>query len=90
MPIEVMPTYDNVLRVWWAYSWRWGAAGAVVAFAVMFAVQFLAIAAKMDIETVKKAEPVLGFIISVLASQWVIRRLLTKGFGRFRLALVEK
>ena len=89
MPIEVMPTYDNVLRVWWAYSWRWVAAGAV-AFAVMFAVQFLAIAAKIDIETIKKVEPALSFLISVLASQWVIRRLLTRGFGRFRLALVEK
>ncbi len=89
MPIEVVPTYENVLRVWWAYSWRWVALG-IVAFAVMFGFQFLAIAAKMDVETIKKVEQAISFLISVLASQWVIHRILTKGFGRFRLALVEK
>ena len=89
MPIEVMPTYENVLRVWWAYSWRWAGLG-LVAFAVIFVLHLLAIAVKLDVVTLKKAEPVLSFLISVLASQWVIRRLLTKGFGRFRLALVEK
>jgi hypothetical protein len=89
MSIEVTPTYENVLRVWWAYSWRWVAVGAV-AFAVMFGLLFLCHLAKLDTEIITKAEPAISFAISVLASQWVIRRLLTKGFGRFRLAMVEK
>ena len=91
MPMEIVPTYGNVLRVWWAYSWRWLAFGVCAAALCGFLFAAIVQMAGLNADMSEKAGMAVTFIISLLAApHWAIRRLLTKGFGHYRLALVEK
>jgi hypothetical protein len=91
MPVEVAATYDSVAKVWWAYSWRWLALGAVAFLLICFPLMFLSNLLHFNHEATGNLMTAITFLISFLAApQWVFHRLLTKGFGSYRIALVEK
>ena len=90
MPLEIPVTYEKVVRVWWAYIWRFLLLGGITNMVVVFPFQLMAHSIGLAPKMRDVGKMGIGLVISIVAAQWVIHWLLTKGFGRYRLALIEK
>lgn len=88
---ELESTMGLACRVWWAFTWR-----SVLLGLVCGALAGLVMGLITDIldfgksPTLSMASSAAGLALGVCASIWVMRRLMVKGFGRFRLVVVEK
>lgn len=95
---EVEPTYLMALRFWWAWLWRQGLVLIPTLFLLIAATTLILVivgkAAGMSQEEVSAIAGPMGFVLGLgvgcFAQLYIIRRLMTKGFGRFRIAIVEK
>jgi hypothetical protein len=87
MAMEVAPTYDKIVHLWWAYYWRFFGLGFL--FNVVFAIVYVTMDQVLGIKMQEIAIKAAVIVIGTVCSQWVFHRLLTRGFGRFRLVLIE-
>lgn len=92
--MEVQATYGNALRIWWAWFWRQMLLMIplvlVTAFVVGFIVGMLFPAGDGENSAAGFMGGLIGVVVSLGVQIFVIHRLMNKGFGRFRLALMEK
>ncbi|HTK84225.1 MAG TPA: hypothetical protein VL625_03990 [Patescibacteria group bacterium] len=88
MAVEVAPTYDKIVQLWWAYYWRFFGLGFLIE--LVLSVIYLTMDQVLGIKTQHYMISIAVIIIGTVVSQWVFHRLLTKGFGRYRLVLIEK
>ena len=95
---EVEPTYFNALRLWWAWFWRQGLVlvPMFLVLVVSMTLILVVIGKSMGLgkEEISAIAGPMGFLlglgVGMFAQLYIIRRLMTKGFGRFRIAIVEK
>jgi hypothetical protein len=95
---EAEPTYQTALKLWWAMVWRFVPVIVICIVVASIAIgvvsAMIGVATGMEKEQVQNMGAVAGFfvglVLNVLVSIWLIRRLMTKGFGRFRLAVMVK
>jgi len=89
---EVEATFGKAAKAWWALTWRAVLLALLSAFLV--GVVFGIFETVLNVDThsggIVAINGTAGAVVGVYVSIWVMRRLMTKGFGRFRLALVEK
>ncbi len=88
MAVEVAPTYDKIVQVWWAYYWRFFGLGFLIELPL--GVLYVTMDQVLGIRPSQLMINGAVIIIGTVVSQWVFHRLLTKGFGRYRLVLIEK
>ncbi len=88
MAVEVAPTYDKIVQLWWAYYWRFFGLGFLIE--IVLSVIYITMDQVLGIKTSHLMITGAVIIIGTVVSQWVFHRLLTKGFGRYRLVLIEK
>tara|TARA_B100001989_G_scaffold252821_1_gene236406 strand:- start:702 stop:971 length:270 start_codon:yes stop_codon:yes gene_type:complete len=84
------PTDLLALKVWWATVWRAlpisFVAGAVVGAIIGIIVAIMG----SSPEAVQAPAGLAGFLIGIFVMVKVIKRLMTNGFGEYRLAVIKK
>jgi len=90
---DVLPvTWGKVVRIWWAYTWRvlLFSIGVVFVFgvAVGFCTALLGLSGPMSV-SLHVLSSVVGLIISVWISVCVMKRIISKRLGDFKIILVK-
>jgi len=86
----VEPSFLLAVKVWWAWAWR--SMLTVLALSMLAGFFFGIMGALMGIEqnTVSTIAGLTGFCIGLYFTVFFIKRLMVKGFGKYRLQVVEK
>lgn len=84
------PTLEHALIIWWAWAWR--AVLLIIGLGLVtgFAVGLVGALMGLPKETVSTMAGFAGFILGVGASVYVLKRILRKDFGDFRICLLAK
>lgn len=77
------------LKLWWAYTWR-SVLVSILLGIVIVAVASLIVSFVYPHVDVTETNASFGGLLSFIAGIWVMKRLLTKGFGGYKLVVVEK
>ncbi len=85
-----IPTEKLALQIWWAMTWR------IIPFALLggmvvgLIIGLIAGIMKADPSSIEAPATLAGLLLGLFISVRVIMRLMTKGFGEYRLAVVRK
>ncbi len=79
-----------MIKVWWALMWRVLLFSVLVGFAIGVAVGIVASVMGENPASFAILVNLAGMLTFMVVSFFVCKKLLTKGFGRYRLAVVEK
>ena len=87
---KVEVTYGNASRVWWSFFWRVTLFGAMFGFVLGF-IGVFTIGPFVEPETGRKIiAPILGYLGAILVSIWVFKKILSKKFKTFSVALIKE
>lgn len=84
------PTEKLAFQLWWAITWRSLAASVL---AVLIFGQLIATIIYLtggSIESVQWPANIAAFILGIYIAVQVVKHLMTKGFGEYRLAIIKK
>lgn len=87
---EVEPTYRHVFQLWWAMLWRIIPLVMIGSFVLGFITAFISHIMDMDKNSMQTVSALVGGAWGLYVTLWVLRRLIIKGFGKYRLSIVEK
>ncbi len=85
-----VPTDKLALQVWWAMVWRAMPLALLAGIAVGFLAGIAGSFMNISVESVQGPLTFLGFVLGLFITVKVIKHLMTKGFGVYRLAVVRK
>ncbi len=89
MDIEI-PSDKVALKIWWALSWRTLIMAFLVSFLASIIINAIAHMAGASPADVQVPAAIAGGLLGLYVSVKVIKYLMTKGFGDYRLVLVRK
>ncbi|QQG35305.1 MAG: hypothetical protein HYS17_07030 [Micavibrio aeruginosavorus] len=87
---EIDPTFLIALRVWWAWCWRAILLALGAAFVFGFIVGLAGAAVGLDKNSITYIGGAGGFVLGLFFSVHVMKRILKKSFGHFRIALIRQ
>lgn len=87
---EQVPTLGIAAKAWWALTWRSLLCAVVVGTVWGFVIGIIASIAGWQQGGMTLLAGVGGFFLGAYVSIRIMRRLMIKGFGRYRLSVVEK
>lgn len=90
MQHEVEPTLGLGLRLWWASFWRIMPIVIIGSFVIGFIIGVLGYVIGVDTKILNTFAGIMGGVFGIYISAIIFKRLMVKGFGRYRLAVVEK
>ena len=90
MSYEAEATYGTAAKVWWALTWRIFPTALLGSLIIGFVIGLISGALKTDVNAASIFAGILGFAFGLWVMLFMIRRLMTKGFGRYRLAVMVK
>lgn len=90
MSYEAEATYGTAAKVWWALTWRILPTAILGSLIIGFVIGLISGAMQTDINAASVFAGILGFAFGLWVMLFMIRRLMTKGFGRYRLAVMVK
>ncbi len=85
--MEIEVTWNKTIRIWWAWVWRsilLSVAGGLI-IGVLLGIISAVIGVKMPLTSV-----ILGFFVGLYAAFYMLKRVLNKDFGDFKIALISK
>lgn len=82
-------TFEELLTIWWAITWRTVIAAVAIGF-VLGAIGGIAMGIAGHQEASADVGGLLGYLGSFPASFWAVRNVLKKRFKRFKLELVRE
>jgi hypothetical protein len=83
-------TWGNVLKIWWAWTWRTVLGGMAIGFFVGLLAGIIAIALGYDAADVTAPIAVVNFLIGMGWSVYCFRWVLSLPYANFRVALISK
>ncbi len=83
-------TWKGAIIVFWALAWRFLIGALVVGFIVGLALGGVFSAMGVEKEVAMNRANITGQLLAIPIFIFVIKRLFTKGFGKYRLSVVEK
>ena len=87
---KVEVTYGNTLRVWWSFFWRASLFGTIFGSVLGFIGAFT-VGPFVEPETGRNIiAPILGSLGGILASIWVFKKILSKKYKTFSVALIKE
>ena len=87
---KVEVTYGNASRVWWSFIWRVTLFGVMFGFVLGF-IGVFTIGPFVEPETGRKIiAPILGYLGAIPVSIWVFKKILSKKFKTFSVALIKE
>lgn len=90
MQREIQPSLLLALKVWWSWCWRVMPLALIGSFVAGFIVILIDYLIGIDQKTGTTISAVLGGAIGLYLSVYIFYRLMVKGFGKYRLAVLEK
>ena len=87
---EIQSDFKTGLLIWWQHQWRFFIFGVLPTTLLGMAMGKLGEMNNIAPEAVGIVVFMVNFILGIIASSLVYAYLIKKGFGRFRLAMVEK
>lgn len=87
---DVEPTIGIGLKLWWAFTWRGAFFGVLGAIAIGVVLGIVGALIKLDPVIVAMASGIIGLVYGIYMMAWAVRRVMIKGFGRYRLTVVEQ
>jgi hypothetical protein len=84
---EFAVTWKRATIIWWSLFWRWVLFSVLAGFIAGF-VLGLVLAAFGKVEDAEVYGQIAGVIVGIPVGIWVVKKVLVKEFGRFRIALV--
>lgn len=85
-----IPTDKLALQVWWALTWRSMPLALVAAMLAGAVIGLLTGVLGGGPEDVQVPAGICGFLIGLFVTIKVVKYLMTKGFGQYRLVVVKK
>lgn len=83
---EIRPNLKICLRVWWSIAWRAMLIGSVAGGVMTQLVHYI----NSNDETIKLTLLLIGAVFSFFLEVWLIKDLLSRNFGTFRIAVLNK
>ena len=87
---EEIPSMFLALKVWWAFTWRVTLVGILIGVLLSFISEFIRTVTLGPNLITAFVFFLLAFIFVIGSQTWVFNRLMTKGFGKYRLVVVNK
>ncbi|MEM6810997.1 MAG: hypothetical protein AAF549_00845 [Pseudomonadota bacterium] len=87
---EEEPTWFWGLRVWWAWFWRYLLIVVILSALVGGGIGAIGALIGLASDTTASIGGGAGFLVGIIFMPFVFKRLMTKGFGKYRLAVVHK
>jgi len=84
------PTDKLAIQIWWALTWRSVPLSMLAAFLFAFIIGLIAGLTKTDPHSLSVPGAIGGALIGLFITVKIIKRLMTKGFGEYRLVIVKK
>lgn len=89
MNIEI-PTDKIALQIWWAMAWRSIPLVIICSILASLAISLVITIVGIDPKAMQGPSMLIGAIVGLYVSIKVIKYLMTKGFGEYRLVVVKK
>jgi ABC-type sugar transport system permease subunit len=91
--MEITPTWNHALRIWWAYFWR--SLGLLCAALILSFILGILIGLIMNLSgapesIMRPLSTIIGLVIGFSVSILPMKLILGKDFGTFRLVLLKK
>ena len=87
--MEVRPTLQRVLKVWWLIFWRGLTLGLLGGALTGFLIGILSVPLGISEENLQLPVALLGGAVGISAGIWAVSTAFKKRFSDFRIALVE-
>ena len=84
------PTWQQALRVWWSWQWRFFIATVLITWAVRVWLPMVGGALGLTAEYYFVTEQIVIFIPSALVSLYLFKDILDRDFGSFRACVIPK
>lgn len=84
------PSLNLGIKLWWAILWRTLPLVLAAAFGAGVVVGIIGYLLQLPLNIVQILGGAAGFIVGAYISVWVLLRLMTKGFGEYRLVVARK
>ena len=88
--IEMSPSWGLGLKVWWAWFWRTMILVFVLSIIIGIIVGVIGALIGLAQATISFSGGLFGLAIGLYLGPAILKRLMTKGFGRYRLAVMRK
>ena len=79
-------TFGLAAKIWWAFTWRAVLLAVSVNFVIGFVLGFIGRAANINLLYISL---VCGLCFGIYASIFILKRMMVKGFGPYKLAVVR-
>jgi hypothetical protein len=89
---ELTPTWEKIIRIWWAYLWRNFIAvlvSMIIAFIVVIIADIILRALQVPTNIIKIITMVIVFISSLIISVFPLKMIIGKKFRDFSLIIVK-
>ena len=88
--VEVELTWGRVVKVWWSLLWRGLLFGILVGAVLGFIIGFVGGVARIDKAIISPLCLMFGALSGIPVGLWVVKKVLQKRFGDFRIALLTE
>ena len=86
--VEVEITWGRVVKVWWSLLWRSLLFGVLAGAVLGFVIGFVGGVARIDKAIISRLCLMVGALSGIPVGLWVLKKVLQKRFGDFRIALL--
>jgi hypothetical protein len=86
---EIEVTFGHAAQVWWSWFWRSILFTILIGFFTGFIVGFFGHMADFTPKQIMPISMLLGAVIGVIVSIWILAKILKKKFRSFRIALIQ-
>jgi ABC-type uncharacterized transport system permease subunit len=88
--VEVELTWGRVVKVWWSLLWRGLLLAFLVGAVLGFIIGFVGGVARIDKTIISRLCLMVGALSGIPVGLWVLKKVLQKKFGDFRIALLKE
>lgn len=87
---EIDPTYLIATRVWWAWCWRAILLALGSSFLLGLVFGIIGNVVGLDKNTIASLGGIIGFFLGIFFSIFVMKKILCKSFGSFRITVMKQ
>ena len=86
---ELEVTWGKATKIWWSMAWRGVLVGLLGGFIAGLFIGFIGAALGISEQTISALATLSGLVVGIPIGIWVVKYVLGKKFGDFRIVLVE-
>jgi hypothetical protein len=87
--VRMEVTWGAALQVWWSYVWRCTLLSTILAFILGFMIGIVVVVIGRP-EWAGTVGAIIGYLVGIPVSVWVLKRILQKDYKGFSVALIKE